>query len=390
MKKVIAESVVHKGENRVALRFSYDTELIDAIKSIPGSRWSSTLKCWHIPENKDVTDLLLRTFRGKAFVNYSGIDRHEKNKNSGRISESLKNDKGDQKQLSDYKKGLSDLGQKGREDIALFRKWLEVHRYPLSTIKTYCGMLETFLKFVSPKESRECTVDDVVGFVDKYIISGGLSYSYQNQMISALKKYYGNICKTTIDPGHLGRPRRQHRLPNVLSKEEVKKMLDSVSNEKHRLMLSIIYGCGLRRSEVLNLIPSDIDRSRKLLRIRQSKGYKDRFVPLSDKLLGIIESYLLHYRPEVYLFEGQYRGTRYSEASLEKVFHMAFKKAGIDKKDITLHGLRHSYATHLLEAGTDLRYIQELLGHRSSRTTEIYTHVTTQSIQNIRSPFDDL
>lgn len=130
--------------------------------------------------------------------------------------------------------------------------------------------------------------------------------------------------------------------------------------------------------------------SRKLLIIRQSKGFKDRLVPLSDKLVQIIDLYLLHYKPEKYLFEGQYRGRRYSPESLEKVFRNAYEKAGIKKKDITLHGLRHSYATHLLEAGTDLRYIQALLGHKSSRTTEIYTHVTTHSIQKIRSPFDDL
>ena len=175
-----------------------------------------------------------------------------------------------------------------------------------------------------------------------------------------------------------------------MNRNEVKKILDSVYNEKHRVMLSLIYGCGLRRREVLNLVPEDIDKYRKLIRIRQSKGCRDRFVPLSEKLNEMINQYVMHYRPEKYLFEGQYRGTRYSETSLEKVFRTAYDHAGIRTQNITLHGLRHSYATHLLESGTDLRYIQELLGHKSSRTTEIYTHVTTQSIQKIRSPFDDL
>ena len=126
------------------------------------------------------------------------------------------------------------------------------------------------------------------------------------------------------------------------------------------------------------------------MHIRQSKGFKDRIVPLTDKLLQMLDLYLLHYKPVKYLFEGQYSGRQYSPESLEKVFRTSYEKADIKKKDITLHGLRHSYATHLLEAGTDLRYIQALLGHKSSRTTEIYTHVTTHSIQNIRSPFDDL
>jgi integrase/recombinase XerD len=160
-------------------------------------------------------------------------------------------------------------------------------------------------------------------------------------------------------------------------------------NEKHRVILSVIYGCGLRRSEVIMLEPRDIDRDRMLLSVRQSKGFKDRVVPISAKLVKMVDEYLKRYRPVVYVFEGQYQGTNYSATSIEKVFRMACEKAGI-KKNITLHGLRHSYATHLLEAGTDLRYIQELLGHKSSKTTEIYTHVTEKSIQKIRSPFDDL
>jgi len=137
------------------------------------------------------------------------------------------------------------------------------------------------------------------------------------------------------------------------------------------------------------LIPADLQRERKLLRIRQSKGFKDRVVPISEKLIGIVDTYLKHYKPERYLFEGQYSGSSYSASSLNKVFNEAVKRAGL-KSEVTLHGLRHSYATHLLESGTDLRYIQELLGHKSSRTTEIYMHVTTKSMQKIRSPFDDL
>ena len=160
-------------------------------------------------------------------------------------------------------------------------------------------------------------------------------------------------------------------------------------NEKHRVMLSLVYGCGLRRSEVIMLEPEDIDHDRMLLTVRQAKGFKDRIVPLSRKLVEMVDTYVSRYRPVLYLFEGQRQGDRYSATSVEKVFRMACQKAGI-KKEITLHGLRHSYATHLLEAGTDLRYIQELLGHKSSKTTEIYTHVTEKSIQKIRSPFDDL
>jgi integrase/recombinase XerD len=187
----------------------------------------------------------------------------------------------------------------------------------------------------------------------------------------------------------LHRPKREKKLPNVLSKEEIKKILEMPMNIKHRTMLSLIYSCGLRCGELLKMKPKDIDSKRMLVMIRLAKGKKDRIVPLSEKVLQLLREYYKRYRPKEWLFEGQKVGEAYSERSLQLVLKHAIEKAGI-KKPVSLHWLRHSYATHLLESGTDLRYIQELLGHKSSKTTEIYTHVSTKSIQNIRSPFDDL
>jgi integrase/recombinase XerD len=286
-------------------------------------------------------------------------------------------------------RSLGILSRRAGEDISRYRVWLESHRYPPNTVRTYTTMMESFLRFVTPKEASECDASDLVAMVTEYILPRGLSYSYQNQLISAVKKFYREICREVIDPGTFTRPRSRHRLPNVLSKEEVKRILSVPENDKHRLVLSVIYGCGLRRSEVIMLEPEDIDYDRMLLTVRQSKGFKDRVVPLSGRLAEQIKEYVARRKPVRYVFEGQRQGVSYSATSVEKIFRMACQKAGI-KKDITLHGLRHSYATHLLEAGTDLRYIQELLGHKSSKTTEIYTHVTEKSIQKIRSPFDDL
>ena len=387
MKNIIAERVLHKGMNRVTLRFPYDAELIKITRGLPDPKWSSQMKCWHIPDNTDIITLLLKAFYGKAYVDYTALKPN--------LAEKIKAKKeGEQRKITVKTRGMDDaelhpLSERGREDIEKYRRWMESHRYPETTIRTYIGMAVTFLRFMAPKEPGECTSDDLVRLVDEYILPAGLSHSYQNQMVSAVKKFYGKIYRSVIDPGEFTRPRPQHRLPNVLSKEEVKRVLDAPVNEKHRVMLSLIYACGLRRSELIALIPSDLQRDRKLLRIIQSKGFKDRVVPVSEKVIGMIDTYLKHYNPKKYLFEGQYSGNRYSASSLDKVFTEAVKRAGL-KREVTLHGLRHSYATHLLESGTDLRYIQELLGHKSSRTTEIYTHVTTQSIQKIRSPFDDL
>jgi integrase/recombinase XerD len=387
MKNIIAERVIHDNAKRVSIRFPYDDGLVRIIRGIPGSRWSERMNCWHVPDSADIIEVLLSAFSGKAYVDYTAMKPNLAEKiKAKRDEEQLKNS-GKKRELPDT--DLPSLNEKGMEDVEKFRRWMESHRYPSTTIRTYTGMLVTFLRFVTPKDATECTSDDLVRIVDEYILPLGLSHSYQNQMISAVKKFYGKVYRTVIDPGEFTRPRPQHRLPNVLSKEEVKRVLDAPVNEKHRVMLSLIYACGLRRSELIGLIQADLQRDRKLLRIRQSKGFKDRFVPVSEKMIRMVDEYLKHYKPQKYLFEGQYSGIRYSASSLDKVFKEAVMRAGL-KREVTLHGLRHSYATHLLESGTDLRYIQELLGHKSSRTTEIYTHVTTKSIQKIRSPFDDL
>ena len=185
------------------------------------------------------------------------------------------------------------------------------------------------------------------------------------------------------------RPKREKVLPNVLSKEEVKEILNAPKNIKHKAMLSLIYSCGLRCGEILRLKPEHVDSQRKILLIKQSKGKKDRIAPLGEKTISLLRTYYKACKPRTYLFEGQQAGMPYDERSLQKVLKQAVEKAGI-RKSVSLHWLRHSYATHLLENGTDLRYIQEILGHSSSKTTEIYTHVSTKSIQNIISPFDYL
>jgi len=201
--------------------------------------------------------------------------------------------------------------------------------------------------------------------------------------------FYKEVFHAKLDVEKLERPRRQYKLPNVLSKEEVKAILEAPTNKKHKIMLSLVYACGLRRGELLHIKPKDIDSKRKLLLIRNAKGRKDRIAPLSEKLIVLLREYYTMYKPKTWLFEGQEKGSKYSATSVQKILKLAISEAKI-KKPVSLHWLRHSYATHLLEGGTDLRYIQEILGHKSSKTTEIYTHVSTKSIQQIKSPFDDL
>lgn len=270
-----------------------------------------------------------------------------------------------------------------------FKNYLISQRYSPNTIKTYTDALGVFFHYHSNKVPEQLGISEIIEFNTGYILRKNLSASYQNQVINAIKLFYRNRFNRVMDLNNIQRPRREKRLPNVLSKQEVKAILEAPTNLKHRAMLSLIYACGLRRSELLNLTLKDVLSDRNLLYIRQSKGKKDRVVPISHKTIEMLRDYYKAFKPKTWLFEGQYAGYHYRERSLQLVLKQALQKAG-NQKPVSLHWLRHSYATHLLESGTDLRYIQELLGHSSSKTTEIYTHVTTKSLQQIRSPFDDL
>ncbi len=359
--KVILEQSKHHNNEVVFLIFPKDAELISAVKTLGVARWSQSKGKWYVDKNRFDLNRLITALKGKAVVDYSGF----KEKNSAQIP-------------AEVEQGLTAL-----------KLWMTHKRYSAATINTYLDAAKSFLTFTYPKPIKSVTNDDFVRYVNEYIIKRGLSFSYQNQVVNAIKLFFREVVHCALDVDKLERPRREHKLPNVLSKEEVKLILTAHSNIKHRAMLSLIYSCGLRRSELLNLKPTDIDSKRNVVIIKQAKGKKDRIVPLSQKILIMLREYYSAYKPQTWLFEGQIKNEKYDERSLANVLKQALAKANITKP-VSLHWLRHSYATHLLESGTDLRYIQELLGHSSSRTTEIYTHVSTKNIQQIKSPFDDL
>jgi integrase/recombinase XerD len=268
-----------------------------------------------------------------------------------------------------------------------FESYLKHKRYSDSTIKNYQVAVRQFLDYTGVPVDK-ISNSHLINY-NNHLLVNGYSISFQNQVASGLKLFFSRILNREFEIEKIERPRREHKLPNVLSKEEITRVLRSPVNLKHRTMLSIIYACGLRRSELINLKPGDIDSARGLVIIRQGKGRKDRIVPLPEKILDSLRIYYRAYRPETWLFEGQYKNTQYSPTSLAKVLQRAVLKARI-LKPVSLHWLRHSYATHLLEQGTDIKVIQELLGHQSTKTTEIYTHVSTKNIQQIKSPFEDI
>lgn len=272
--------------------------------------------------------------------------------------------------------------------MEVFLKYLKRRRYRENTIKTYSELVRQFLLVLSKHDPATLSEHDIARYIQKYYVDKGHSSSYLNQAVNALKLYYKVEFEKEIGLKVVLRPRREQKLPNVLSTDDVRRILQSFDNEKHRTIFYLIYSGGMRISEAVNMRLNDIDSKRNMIRIRDAKGGKDREVPLSKTLLDQIRAYYKEYRPKEWLFEGQFGG-QYTARSIQALFRQVMERTGI-KKRATVHTLRHSYATHLLENGTDLRIIQELLGYKSSKTTEIYTHVSQRLKQNVPNPLDQL
>lgn len=347
-------AIKHEGKS-IALFFSFDPKLVEKTKTIPGRTWSPEEKCWLIPYRKDYQAYLEAIFAGLAEIKTAG------------------------------------LTSKVRSKTALppdYLEQLKLKRYSRSTIKNYLGHFQRFIAAHPGRDPDTITTREIRCYLTKLIEEKNISGSYQNVAINAIKFYYEQVLRQARKAYDLPRAKKEKKLPLVLSPEKVARLIASIDNLKHRTMMALIYSGGLRLSELLNLKPEDIDSQRNLIAIRGGKGKKDRMTLLSGKILTMLRDYYREYRPKEWLFEGPDKG-KYHARSVQMIFKRAKEKAKI-AKPATVHTLRHSFATHLLEQGTDLRYIQALLGHSSPKTTEIYTHVSNQAIGKIKSPLDNL
>lgn len=275
---------------------------------------------------------------------------------------------------------------------------MRLRGYSPRTRKVYLGHVRRFLRRARPPADSRTSLDDpahLIPEVRRFLLhllgEKDRSHSYANQAVSALKYLFEKVMETEGHGVRLPRPKVERKLPVVMSREEVARLLKAPRNRKHRAILMTVYSAGLRVGEVVRLKVSDIDPDRMLIHVRQAKGRRDRYVMLSPVALDALREYWREHRPrrdpKGWLFPGARPGRHLTERSVQKVFHKARRKAGIRKK-VSVHSLRHAFATHLLESGTDVRFIQKLLGHKSTKTTEIYTRVTKQSLQAIRSPLD--
>jgi len=267
-----------------------------------------------------------------------------------------------------------------------FKKLLTIKRYSYRTIKSYSNALKTFFSYFNYKNPENINPSDIEQFINKMVVDDNISQSYQKVLVGAIKLFYNELLRKNFKLNYLYPDRPEKKLPVVLDKSEIKILLNSIQNLKHKAILSLIYSAGLRLSEVIEIKLTDIDSKRMLIKIVQGKGEKDRYVMLSDKLLVLLREYYREYKPKEYLFEGQ-KGGKYSSRSVQAIFKEALRKSNIKKK-ASVHTLRHSFATHLLESGVDIRIIQQLLGHNSLKTTQIYTQISSSKITEIKSPID--
>ena len=297
--------------------------------------------------------------------------------------------------ISDLKIRLMLLEQSYKKDSGFkecpieFAEYMQLHNYSKSTFITYHNLVLRYLNTIkgySINQINDFEIDEIDAYHKAWMQRSSPSASLVNQSVNAIKLYYKILSDKVIDSKDIHRPLRNKSLPKVFSREEIKRIVDCINNPKHKAIIFLIYSAGLRVSELINMRVEDIMVDRKMVLIRNSKGRKDRYTTLAESAISMLTEYIIRDKPNNYLFEGQYGG-RYSSTSIRNILKAAKKKSGVMTSG-SVHTLRHSFATHLLENGTDLRYIQELLGHSSSKTTEIYTHVSTLNISKITSPGD--
>jgi integrase/recombinase XerD len=357
--------------DRLGVQCGADENRNRLLKSIPGSHCDRARGYWTFPRTRDILEKLLGVFRtdwrilDRSVADAFGFHESSKPKTVPALKPAL--------QSSPMADAL--------------RRELRIRNYSPKTIKTYVSCVKAFEEYSSPRRVQVLTADDVREYLLYQIEERKMSSGTISQIINSLRFLFVEVYKIPFAVGDIELPKRGRKLPVVLSIEEVKSILEGLGNLKHRVMLMLVYSAGLRVGEVVGLKPGDIDAERKMIYVRAGKGKKDRYTLLSEVVLDVLREYWKAYKPRTWLFEGQVPGRPYSIRSAERVFEIAAKKAGI-QKDVSIHTLRHSFATHLLEQGTDIRFIQELLGHGSVRTTEIYTHVSRKQIATLRSPID--
>ena len=371
----------HRGQLWIAIYANNTALLNKLLQQKAEARWSKTHRCWYteftrhtyeqlralLGTQMQVDDRLLRTYLENKNARFSAPDSISAKRASAGISEG------------------------NRELLERLRQELILRSYSKATIKTYYNEVSVFMKVLGAVPAADLPVQRIRDYLQYCLEKLGLSENTLHSRINALKFLYEKILGREQFFWGIPRPKKPLQLPKLLNEEELARLFNALTNKKHKALLFTAYSAGLRVSELVQLRLADIDSERMMIHVRQAKGKKDRMVNLSPVLLDILRSYLRETkpRPKEFLFESEQTGTAYPTRTVQQIFSNAKRKAQI-RKEVGIHSLRHSFATHLLEKGTDIRYIKDLLGHFNIKTTERYLHVSRRKLVNIISPFDDL
>ncbi len=408
MQTITLKPLQHRGADCIGIYFENYPSLNNIIRKQAEAKWSQTKKCWYIPYTQKYYSLLQAALKEKAILNTDALKKYAAER---------KKEKQSKNTVLQSASPVTSLPRRGEPSIQYLSKLipktktpnanstaglnkhvlpamkqqLVLKAYSPSTIKTYLNEMGIFLKTIKQHPADEFTAARLKNYLQYCHETLKLTENTLHSRMNALKFYYEQVLKKEKFFWEIPRPKKQSHLPKVFNQDEIASIINSVTNKKHKTMLMLAYSAGLRVSEVIALKVYNIDSKRMSILIEQGKGKKDRLVSLSPVLLVMMRDYVLHYKPDRkgFLFEGNTKGTPYSARSLQEVLQAAKKKAGVLRPG-SIHSLRHSFATHLIEKGTDVTMIQKLLGHNDLRTTLLYLHTSNKDLLKIISPLDDL
>ncbi|MEO6636747.1 MAG: tyrosine-type recombinase/integrase [Ginsengibacter sp.] len=404
MHTVELKPLVHRSLECIGIYSPLSSELNYHFEKKAGAKWSQHNKCWYVPCTEKNYEQLASTLRGIAILNTAPLKEYllkrkllpkqvleakaQQTNNAGFATDTSPEQVNSILKKSYRNQNLSDENSGA---LQKFGQLLILKSYSRNTIRTYTNEFLQFLQLIKDNRAQDFTPDRLKDYLQYCHDHLKLSENTLHSRMNALKFYYEQVLYREKFFWQIPRPKRPMILPKLLNENELKKLFNALQNKKHKAMLFTAYSAGLRVSEIVNLKISHIDSERMQIFIERAKGKKDRYVNLSPLVLDILRKYLQDYKPvpKYWLFESEQTRSSYPIRTVQQIFSNAKHKAGI-RKEVGIHSLRHSFATHLLDKGTDIKYIKDLLGHFNIKTTERYLHVSKQQLVNILSPFDDL
>jgi integrase/recombinase XerD len=391
METVTLKVLQHRNTECISIYFNNKAVVSNAVKKINGIKWSNTNKCWYLPLSKENVAAITKAVDKIAVTELSSLKAYLQKRKT--ITATL-NITTAEKALQKAPLPTASIYQLGNENLTALEQFiqqLKLKAYSQSTIRTYRNEFLQLLQLLKTKPVNNLTEADIKRYMVYAMEKEGISENTAHSRLNALKFYFEQVLGREKFFWEIPRPKKPEQLPRIFSQDEIAAILKSITNVKHKTMLMLAYSAGLRVSEVVTLKTNAVDSSRMTIFISAAKGKKDRIVSLSPVLLVMLREYAKKYNPakKGYLFTGEKEGAAYSSRSLQEVLQAAKNKAGVIRPG-SIHSLRHSFATHLVDKGTDVTMIQKLLGHNDLRTTLKYLHTSNKDLLKIISPLDDL